>query len=537
VRFGYAVRDLTIGQLLAAKALRNGDRTFLACLSDGRRYSYADVERASNAIARGLAAHGVRHGDHVALMLENCPEQILAYFALGKIGAVAVPLHAASRGRMLQYYLEHSDSVALVTSTDLLDRLPEHRPAALRRVFVVGAREAKAPRPLDDLPIVPFEDLECRSSDAFESPAKFSDLAFIKYTSGTTGPAKGVMMTQARTLLYGITTVESNALRDDDIFYNCLPCFHVAGLHGCIYAMLIADGAVALQRRFSVSGFWDDVRSSGATVATLLGAMANMLWALPASPDDRRHRLRRLQVAPVPGFARAIIDRYGVRLASGYGMTDYGIPMAFNPDDPEEKLGSTGRVRTGWSVKVVDDDDFEVPLGQVGEILIRSKYPWDASSGYYKMPAETLDALRNGWFHTGDRGCLDADGYLWFADRKKDSIRRRGENISAYEVEQIIRTHPAVLDVAAYPVQSSMSEEELAVSVVPRHGQALKEGALIDFCEKNMAGFMVPRFVALVDALPYTATHRVEKFKLRTCAEENPGRLWDRELNRCGPSR
>jgi carnitine-CoA ligase len=213
VRFGYAVRDLTIGQLLAAKALRNGDRTFLACLSDGRRYSYADVERASNAIARGLAAHGVRHGDHVALMLENCPEQILAYFALGKIGAVAVPLHAASRGRMLQYYLEHSDSVALVTSTDLLDRLPEHRPAALRRVFVVGAREAKAPRPLDDLPIVPFEDLECRSSDAFESPAKFSDLAFIKYTSGTTGPAKGVMMTQARTLLYGITTVESNLHR------------------------------------------------------------------------------------------------------------------------------------------------------------------------------------------------------------------------------------------------------------------------------------------------------------------------------------
>jgi crotonobetaine/carnitine-CoA ligase len=192
-------------------------------------------------------------------------------------------------------------------------------------------------------------------------------------------------------------------------------------------------------------------------------------------------------------------------------------------------LGSAGRARPGYRIRIADDDDFDLPPGEVGEILLRSERLWDTSLGYYKMPEATLAAWRNFWFHTGDRGYLDANGYLYFVDRKKDAIRRRGENISAFEVEQVVASHPAVQDAAVYPVRSEMSEDEVAVSVVRRTGAALDERTLVEYCAANMAYYMVPRFIEFRAELPRTLTEKTEKYKLKSEAEADPTRLWDRE--------
>jgi crotonobetaine/carnitine-CoA ligase len=180
-------------------------------------------------------------------------------------------------------------------------------------------------------------------------------------------------------------------------------------------------------------------------------------------------------------------------------------------------------------VRIVDDADFEVPRGQVGEIVVRGKEPWIMCQGYYKMPEATLAAWRNLWFHTGDRGYMDQENYLYFVDRKKDAIRRRGENISSFEVEQIILKHPSVLDVAAFPITSEHSEDEVMVSIVLREGGTLSEMQLIEFCNRNMPYFMVPRYVEIVNALPKTMTEKVEKYKLRASAETRLSAIWDRE--------
>jgi crotonobetaine/carnitine-CoA ligase len=304
---------------------------------------------------------------------------------------------------------------------------------------------------------------------------------------------------------------------------------HAAGLFGAAYLMAAVGGGVALAPRFSASRFLDDVRRSGSTIAMLLGAMMNFVENQPERPDDRDNPLRIISGGPPPKDPVRIMKRFGVLYTQGYGMTDHSSFTKLPLGDKPERLTSVGKVVEPYDVIVVDDDDLELPPGTVGEILVRSRYPWRSSSGYYKRPLESMAARGNDWFHTGDRGYLDQDGYLFFVDRKKDAIRRRGENISAYEVERVVITHPHVAEAAAYPVQSELSEDEVCVSVVAREGQALDLPDLIRFCIKNMPGSMVPRFVHVADQLPKTLTQRVEKYKMRQWAAENRAVLWDRE--------
>jgi len=234
-------------------------------------------------------------------------------------------------------------------------------------------------------------------------------------------------------------------------------------------------------------------------------------------------------MVPVPNFARDWERRFDTRVVSSYGQTDYANIAVYTLTDPADKLGSAGRPRAGVEIRIADDDDLDVPTGEVGELLIRSNNPWAASMGYYKMPEATVAASRNMWWHTGDSAYVDEDGYLFFADRKKDSIRRRGENISAYEVESILLEHPLVADAAVYAVSSDMSEDEVAASIVLTAPSSLTESELIDYCAAHMAGYMVPRYVQFLDDLPRTANQKVQKFELRQYAEENRGSLWDRE--------
>jgi len=528
-RLGHDIRRLTIGRMLADQAARNAGKVFLTDLPSGRRYTFAEVHALSDRIAAGLRRIGIAPGMHVAVLSDNRPEALLTYFALAKLGAVAVPVNTAARGDLLRYLLAHSDVQALVAES-----------AHLPHVAAVHA-ELPALRTLvsiDDAPPTTGRWHTAEHFTALESTTaappdpdqpRFSDLAAIFYTSGTTGPSKGVMFSHARTLLWGMSHIEAFGYTADDVAYVCLPLFHVNALLGATYMALTAGASVALQRRFSASGFWRDVRASDATVSSMLGSMANILWNQPPSPDDAQNSLRLSQVTPIPEFARAFEARFGMRFASSYGLTDYGASHAFKTDDPDAKLGSCGRTRRGYEARIVDDDGFDVPAGETGELVLRCNNPWEVSPGYYKMPEATLESLRGGWFHTGDRGTIDADGYFWFVDRLKDSIRRRGENISSYEIEQVVLRHPAVADAAAFPVASPLGEDDVALAVILKPGPSLPAHELVAWCADAMARHMVPRYVQFLADLPRNASQKVEKRRLREDAERDLARLWDGE--------
>ena len=524
--YGYPVSERTMAHIVADKAAKNGDKPFLHYLPDGRRFSYRDVHLITNRLANGLAARGIAKGDHVAVMMDNCPEQFFAYLAIAKLGAVAVPLNTAARGMLLTYFLTHSDAVAFVAERGYLARLSEIR-ADVPLLKLIVALDADSDAEMDDAE--PFAALLEASDDDIVTLVAVSDLAMLAYTSGTTGPSKGNMLAQGTTVYYGLTTAESHGYRDDDVIYVCLPINHSNALLCTLYGAMIADAQVALARRFSASRYWDDIRSSGATLTNLLGSMINILWSREARDDDRDNQLRMCNCVPAPPFGRGFEHRFGLRLTSGFGLTDYCLGTVYTILDPASKYGSAGRPRSGVSLVVADEHDVPLAPGEVGEILLRTDNLYGASAGYYKMPEATVAASRNGWWHTGDRGYLDPDGYLYFADRKKDSIRRRGENISSFEVESVLLQHAAIADVAAYPLKSEMAEEEVAVSVMLAEGQQLTEVELVEYAARNMAYYMVPRFVEFVEDFPRTQSQKVEKYKVRAAAEANRNLLWDRD--------
>ncbi len=527
---GHEIRDLTIPAVVRAKAERNGDKIYLNHVPDGRKFSYREVHLLSNRLANGLLARGIRRGEHVALFMDNSPELLLLCFALGKIGAVAVPVNTASRGQLLRYFLAQSDAVALLAEDALLAHYRDirHEFPQLRLVVSLASegacRHQGAGEEVVDYPSL----LDCAPTDpAIE--VKFSDPCTILYTSGTTGPSKGVVFTHARTWLWTLTSMEDFGYDHTDTFYVCLPIFHTNGMHGSTLIGFMCDGSVALTRRFSASRFWQEVRESRATTTGLLGSMGSILWGQAPAPDDADNHLRMVKWSTVPEYALQFEARYGTRLIASYGLSDFGVPTVRTLSDPPEKIRSCGRVRRGYELRIVDEDDFDMPAGQPGEIVLRTSIPWEASDEYYKMPEASLRARRNGWFHTGDRGYLDEDGYLWFLDRTKDSIRRRGENISAWEVEKALLSHPAVADAAVYSVRSDMLEDEVAATVVLAPGQSASFEDLIAHCRRNLSYFMVPRFMCMAQDLPRTSTHKVEKYKLRDWAEKNSSMMWDRE--------
>jgi crotonobetaine/carnitine-CoA ligase len=526
---GHHIRTLTTPQVLRERAQTLGSKIFLNYLPDGRQFTYEDIDTQSNRIANGFTSLGLRHGTHVACFMDNSPEQLLTYFALGKLGAVSIPLNTGSRGASLKYLLAHSDATTLVIDHALVPLYVEvaEQVPALTTLVVLGGDIAT----LEGIPsgkrVVSFDEVYADNASCPESEVCFDDPSYIIYTSGTTGPSKGVILTQAQCFLWGLSHAQAFGQRPDDIAYICLPMFHTNALQGATYNALMVGASIALQKRFSASRFWQDIRASGATLTNLLGSMVNILWAAEPTPADADNRLRMCMSAPIPTFGTDFEKRFGLRFIQSYSLTDFGPTHAYSLVDPLSKLGSCGKPRVGIDARIVDDKDFPLPMGPRGELVVRHQMPWAHSQGYYKMPEATVKAWRNGWFHTGDVGVIDEDGYFWFLDRVKDAIRRRGENISAYEVEQVLLTHPAVRDVAVFAVASAMSEDEVAAALVLKPGHTLDRVELIRYCQERMAYFMVPRFIAVMDDLPRNSSQKIEKFKLRDQADSLG--MWDRE--------
>jgi len=526
---GHAVRDLTIGRMLAWQAEHRGAAPYLYDLGCDRRYTFAEVDQLTDRIGNGLLALGVKPREHVCVMLENSAACLLTHFAIGKIGAVSVPVSTAQRGASLAHILGSADIVAVIAEASCVEAIVATLVEAPEVRLLVTRGEAKTREIPAALARASFDSLGNGAQTRPGVEVRFRDPAFIMFTSGTTGPAKGNVFVHATTLMWEQAAPRIWGIGQQDVYYFCVSMAHAAGLFGIAYLMAALGGQVALATRFSASNFLDEVRRSGSTVAMLLGAMGNFVENLPERPDDSHNPLRLLLTGPMPKNPVRLRERFGLDIAQGYGLTDHSsfakLPLRAAPD----KLASVGMIIEPFEVLIVDEDDFPVPCGSRGEILVRSRYPWRASSGYYKRPGDSLAARANDWFHTGDRGYLDAEGYLYFVDRKKDAIRRRGENISAFEVERVILRHPEVAEAAVYAIESEFSEDEVGLSVVAREATTLDLADLIRFCIQHMPVYMVPRFIHAADQLPKTLTQRVEKYKLRHWAANNRTALWDRE--------
>jgi carnitine-CoA ligase len=528
----YELEERTIGRILADKAERIGARTFL--IWQGEKTTYAELEVMTNRYANGFAAQGIGHGDHVAVILPNCPEFFGVVWGLGKIGAVAVPVNTAAKGDMLRYFIDQSDATCVVVDDEWVERVAAIS-GQLPRVqsYIYRGPKGVAECGLGSAAVAVRALSELESADASRPPierVRHDDLHLIMYTSGTTGPSKGVMCPHSQGQAVGRALAIDFGYRPDDVLYTCLPLFHGNAIWYTCYAALWADAAIALAPRFSASRFWDEIRDSGATQFNTLGAMTNIIWKLPPGAHERATKLRLCMTVPVPKEIYAEMQaRYGITLTSVYAMTENFAMTRFTPDDPAEKAGSAGSTRSACELRIVDDDERDLPAGGVGEIWMRPLIEGAMMKGYYKMPAETAREFVDGWFRTGDRGYLDADGYLYFVDRKKEAIRRRGENISAYEVELILSRHPSILEVAAIPVPSEMSEDDVMVYVVAKPGESLTHAEVVHFAAEHMSYFMVPRFVEFIDALPKTASEKLEKYKLKQHAQARRAELWDRE--------
>ena len=511
----------TLGRLIREQAAAIGDR--VAFTFEGRDVTYAELDAAASQVAQGLIAEGVHAGDRVAFLDKNSLECFELMFGAAKIGAVLCPINWRLAPPEAAHIVNDAQARVLVVGTEFLPMLDkiEADLTSVRRILVLGAH----PRHQD---YTAWRDAQTADDPVVEVGA--DDVALQFYTSGTTGPSKGVISPHAQGLNIGRYCVQQYGYRSDDVLYVCLPLFHVNALWYSCNAALWADGAIALAPRFSASQFWEDIVRTGATQFNALGVMASLLLKQPPSEAERHHKVRQSMVVPLSKQAfKDYAERFRLKVTSLFAATETFAVTIYKPDEPTEKAASAGHPHGLSEVAIVDDDDQALPCGSVGEILVRPREPWIGMLGYYKMPEATLQANRNLWFHTGDRGFLDADGYLWFVDRKKESIRRRGENISAYEVEMLIAKHADVREVAAIAVASDVSEDDVMVYVVPQQGATLTEAELIDFCSRNMSYFMVPRYIAFIDELPKTASEKIEKYKLKQMAERDLAKLWDRE--------
>lgn len=530
-RVPYGVVHSTIGEVLGRHAASRGDKTFLSF--EGGTYTYAYADRHSNRVANGLHAKAkVGKGDHVGLLLGNCPEFLWSVFGLGKLGAVAVPFNTAAKGELLGYLLGHSKVSVLVVDEDLLPRAEAYlrKSDAIHTVIVVPGAAGERGTGASDLVTLPFAAIE----DAPDAPpgidVAYSDPMFLMYTSGTTGPSKGVVAPHSQGLSVGDQVATVYGYTPEDVLYACLPLFHGNALWYSMMPALLCGATLVVSRRFSGSRFWQEVVDSGATQANALGAMANIVLKELGRLDRSRLRLRQCMVVPAldEDAGRPFRDM-GIKLTSLFAQTETFAVTLHGPDEPAEKAGSAGRVHPYTEVAILDDEDWPLPPGEVGEIAVRPAVPGIMMQGYFEMPRETLGTMTSLWFHTGDRGYLDSDGYLYFVDRKKDAIRRRGENISAYELEMIISRHPALREAAAVAVSSELGEDDVLVCLVANPDMPVDFAEIIAFCDANMPYFMVPRYLHVIDELPKTASEKIEKYKLRQWAGENMDKLWDRE--------
>ena len=529
----------TLPGLVQEAARSHGTREFLS-FEDGRTVSFAELDELTDRLATALTDLGLEPGDRLLGLLTNSAEFMLLMIATQKRRAIFVPVNTDLRGAFLEHQVRNSEPRIVAVDRGLLDRFDDVNTGAIsspgadiETTLLVddGSHGSTPGGALIGTTVLAASDLldtTTRPDAVLE--AKPSDVCTIMYTSGTTGPAKGVLMPQAHCYLFGLTTAQSLDITPEDRFFCCMPMFHANGLFMQVYASLHAGASVYVTKRFSVAQWLGTVIDKGITLTNALGVMPEFIWRSPRTERDRDHQLRAVIALPVADeWAAGFEERFGVRIAQGYGMTEVNMVAFTNPADPVMS-GCAGPPLDDYFEVIVADPATDLPLpgNEIGEILVRPRVPFCFNVGYHQMPDKTVAAWRNLWFHTGDAGKLDDAGRLHFVDRLNDRIRRRGENISSYEVETVINEYEGVVEsaVVGLRVEGAGGEDEV-LAVVAVDGPPPDPVEFLDWCVPRMPRHSVPRYLQFVAELDKTASGKIRKQAIRDTGVTDD--LWDRE--------
>jgi crotonobetaine/carnitine-CoA ligase len=521
--------ETTFGELVRHKAESVGDQVFLTYIRDfdqdvEERYTYRDMHLQSNRLANGLKRLGIGQRDGISLIEINSPEFLFTLFGAVKLGAYTVLVNIGLKGESLQYIIDHSDSKAVVIHWTLLDNyraISDQLPKVEQ--VIVDVNEAPGDYRLPE-GMISLQELMKAPEDDIETKLNPEDMSLLIYTSGTTGLPKATTFFYARTFmglaLYGPTFIANMMGRPGDVFYTCLPLFHGNALQLTTLPGFAAGFPVILSKRFSASRFWDIIRKYGVTNFNLLGSMPHFLLKQPEKPNDRDNPVWRVNSAACPKELIEVFEkRFDVKVYEAYGAVDGGGFMLGTFGRDNIPVGTMGMPPDDVTAEIMDDDGNLLGPDQPGELVFHVKEDEveQRKVVYYKDQQASKSRIQEGpdgrmWFHTGDLATKDKDGWLYFVDRKKDAIRRRGENIAAWSIERVVNQHEKVLESAAYGVKSEeYGEDEVMVAVVLRPGEVLTPEELLDFCQDKMADFMIPRFIDFVDKLPKSEVHRIMK--------------------------
>ena len=498
----------TIGELVARRARDDSGKPF--CFFGGSITSFGELGDRVSRPANGLAALGVAAGDRVAVMLANHPDHPAVFLALVRLGVTQVPMNIHLRGVGLEYVLRHSEARAIIADARFAPELS----TILERTPVSLLVWRPTPVPLGSARSISLDDVAAAEAPgASRAPAAFERVVSITYTSGTAGPPKGAMLGEKPYLMAGHIAGQLADVRPGDVMLTWEPLYHIGGSQ-VIVTCLQHGVPMALLERFSASTFWDEARRYKATQTHYLGGVLSLLLKQPSRPDDREHSVRIAWGGGAPAHVWEPFERrFGVRIREAYGMTE---AASFTTINLEGRVGSIGRPVPHFEVKIVTESGHAAATHEMGEILVREREPGLFMKGYFKDPERTADVMRDSWLRTGDFGTRDADGFLYFAGRWRDRLRRRGENVSTWEIEQVLVMHADVEACAAIGVPSDVGDEDIKIFVKPAGGKPLDPLDLIRWCERHLAYFQIPRYVELVDAFPLTPTERIRKDQLST---------------------
>lgn len=506
----------TINAVLRRAARQWGDRPFLDVL--GTVYSFGDLDREACQLANGLRALGVKKGDTVVTLLDNHADAVFAWLAINKLGAISVPVNTAYKGEFLRHQVGDADAAVVIAESDYAERvvaIADHLPH-LKTLVHRGDRPALTGLAATLLPWAAIRSDDLGDPDVEVKPG---DVAMLIYTGGTTGPSKGCMNSHNYACNLARQIIKANGRTSETITWTPLPLFHFNAVSATILANLMIGARVAVYPRFSVSNFWPEIERTGANDCMLLASMMPLLAGAPDN-DAMKRCYGQLKVVAGTPFPPEIMqiwkDRFGAKhtRSSGFGLTECAV-VTLLPFEDDGKPGSSGKRNEWFDVRIVDDNDKELPPGTPGEIIVRPLKPHVMFEGYWRRPEDTLALMRNMWFHTGDIGMFDEDGYFYFVDRKKDYLRRRGENISSFEMETTFRSHPAIQDVAVHAVKSPLGEDEVKVTAVLHSGTTLSEEELCRWAIERVPYFAVPRFIEFRKEVPRSPVGRILKYQLR----------------------
>jgi carnitine-CoA ligase len=498
-----------LATLIRGKARKNGDAE--ALVFDSTRFTYRGLDERTDRAAAGLRRAGIGPGQRVGAFLFNTPEFVELWFALAKLRAILVPLNTGLKGEILRYELADSAPQGLLLDRRLAPAFLAVRSALeIPRIYVTGPANA------GDVPgAEEWASILAESPGALgEAPAP-EDPASILYTSGTTGPPKGALIPHEKYLRTPREIGARSRLTPESRLFTALPLFHCNAQEMTAISALLHDLSASFDERFSASGFWESAARHRATHVSLLIAMINVLYKQPERSTDLGHGVQvALTAGTTPSLWPEFERRFGLTIIELYGMTECGCTTLMNPPD-RIRVGSIGTPLGFVEAQVVDDHDFPVLDGERGELVVRSRAPYTMFLGYLNKPEKTVEAWRNLWFHTGDYVTRDPDGYYYFVDRKKDVIRRRGENLAPYDVESVLNRHPGVFESVVVGVPSPLGEEDVKAFVLRRPGAVLEARELFEFCNENLPFFMVPRYVEFVEEIPKTANQKAQRYLLK----------------------